>query len=166
MAKKMDPTPAGVADDPRLAFIYGEALRGLTHQQALVEGMNGRAGNLIFATAFVTSLLGGQALSNGIGLWDWIALGMLVGIGILTVFMVWPYQNYYFRFDPEDLLTRYVDDAPGTTMPEMHRILALRIKSDMARNWRMVQRLRVMLQIALVLLLLETLAWLLAVSGI
>lgn len=127
--------------------------------------MNGRAGNLIFATAFVTSLLGSQALTNGIGTWDWVALGLLVGIGILTIFMVWPYQNYYFRFDPEELLTQYVDANPDTTMQEMHRALALRIKADMARNWRMVQRLRIMLQLALVLLLLETLAWLLAVSG-
>ena len=27
-------------DDPRLAFIYGEAVRGLTHQQGVVESMN------------------------------------------------------------------------------------------------------------------------------
>lgn len=32
MPKKPDP-----ADDQRPAFIYGEALRGLSHQQSLVE---------------------------------------------------------------------------------------------------------------------------------
>ena len=153
-------------DDPRLAFIYGEAVRGLTHQQGVVESMNARAGNLIFATAFVTSLLGGQALRNGLGLWDWTALGLLLAIGILTVFMVWPYHNYTFRFDPAELLTRYVDEAPDATMATIHGELALRIKADMAQNWRIVQRLRVALQIALVLLLLETLAWLLAVAGV
>ncbi|TIT85626.1 MAG: hypothetical protein E5W55_32135, partial [Mesorhizobium sp.] len=50
-------------DDPRLAFIYQEAVRGLTHQQTVVENMNTRAGSLIFATAFANSLLGGAALS-------------------------------------------------------------------------------------------------------
>ena len=80
--------------------------------------------------------------------------------------MVWPYHNYTFRFDPADLLTRYVDEAPDATMATIHRELALRIKADMAQNWRIVQRLRVALQIALVLLLLETLAWLLAVAGV
>ena len=165
MSETKDAASPGL-DDPRLAFIYGEAVRGLTHQQGVVESMNARAGNLIFATAFVTSLLGGQALRNGLGLWDWTALGLLLAIGILTVFMVWPYHNYTFRFDPAELLTRYVDEAPDATMTTIHRELALRIKADMAQNWRIVQRLRVALQIALVLLLLETLAWLLAVAGV
>jgi hypothetical protein len=166
MADKSDAASPEATDDPRLAFIYGEALRGLSHQQGVVESMNARAGNLIFATAFVTSLLGGQSLPNGLGLWDWVALGLLVGIGVLTVFMVWPYHNYVFRFDPEELLTRYVDSDRGATMPEIHRALALRIKADMAQNWRIVQRLRIALQFGLILLLLETLAWLLALAGI
>ncbi|CAH2404743.1 hypothetical protein MES4922_370016 [Mesorhizobium ventifaucium] len=50
------------AADPRLAFVYAEAVRGLQHQQNVVESLNTRAGNLIFATAFVSSLLGGRAL--------------------------------------------------------------------------------------------------------
>lgn len=41
-------------NDPRLAFIYQEALRGLVQQQALVENLNNRAGSLIFATAFAS----------------------------------------------------------------------------------------------------------------
>ena len=45
------------APDPRLAFVYAEAVRGLQHQQNVVESLNTRAGNLIFATAFVSSLL-------------------------------------------------------------------------------------------------------------
>jgi hypothetical protein len=61
-------------DDPRLAFVYQEAVRGLAHQQYVVESLNTRGGNLIFATAFATSLLGTQALGDGVGLWDWIAL--------------------------------------------------------------------------------------------
>ncbi|WP_245437085.1 hypothetical protein [Mesorhizobium helmanticense] len=77
-------------DDPRLAFIYQEAVRGLTQQQNLVENMSTRAGSLIFATAFANSLLGGAALANGLGLWDWIAVALLFGIGGLIVFMLWP----------------------------------------------------------------------------
>jgi hypothetical protein len=58
----------GVADDdPRLAFIYQEAVRGLIQQQTLVENMSTRAGSLIFATAFANSLLGGAAFPTGLG---------------------------------------------------------------------------------------------------
>ncbi|MDX8448706.1 hypothetical protein [Mesorhizobium captivum] len=153
-------------DDPRLAFIYQEAVRGLTHQQTVVENMNTRAGSLIFATAFANSLLGGAALSNGLGLWDWTAVALLFGIGGLIVFMLWPYHQYAFRFDPEELLNQYVDGDRLATMSAMHRALALRIKADMAGNWRIIQRLRVALQIALLFLLLDILAWLLAIAGV
>ncbi|MET3595391.1 MULTISPECIES: hypothetical protein [Mesorhizobium] len=153
-------------DDPRLAFIYQEAVRGLTHQQTVVENMNTRAGSLIFATAFANSLLGGAALSNGLGLWDWTAVALLFGIGGLIVFMLWPYHQYAFRFDPEELLNQYVDGDRLATMSAMHRALALRIKADMAGNWRIIQRLRMALQIALLFLLLDILAWLLAIAGV
>lgn len=151
-------------DDPRLTFIYQEALRGLVQQQGLVESLNNRAGSLIFATAFASSLLGGTALANGLGTWDWVALTLLFGVGALIVFMLWPYYNYTFRFDPRDLLKEYVDNDAGISMSEMHRALALRIEADRANNWRIIQRLRVALQLALTLLLLEMLAWLFAIA--
>jgi hypothetical protein len=152
--------------DPRLAFIYSEALRGLVQQQALVEGLSNRAGSIIFATAFASSLLGGRALSDGVGTWDWIALALLFGIGALIVFMLWPYYNYTFRFDPKELLEKYVDSDPGANLSEMHRALALRIETDRTNNWRIIRRLRLALQFALVFLLLEILAWFLAVAGL
>jgi hypothetical protein len=37
-------------DGPLMEFIYQEAIRGLVHQQNVVEGLNTRAGNLIFAS--------------------------------------------------------------------------------------------------------------------
>ncbi|RUU00686.1 hypothetical protein EOD23_22920 [Mesorhizobium sp. USDA-HM6] len=128
--------------------------------------MSTRAGSLIFATAFANSLLGSAALSNGLGLWDWTAVALLFGIGGLIVFMLWPYHQYAFRFDPEELLDQYVDGDRPATMSAMHRALALRIKADMADNWRIIQRLRMALQIALLFLLLDILAWLLAIAGV
>lgn len=142
-------------DDPRLALIYREAIRGLSHQQGIVESMNARAGNMIFATAFATSLLGNTALGNGLGVWDWTAMILLFFIGALVVFMLWPYHKYNFRFDPEQLLNRYVDKEKQMTMSTLYRTLALRIKKDMARNWRIIQRIRVALQLSLILLLLD-----------
>jgi hypothetical protein len=152
-------------DDRRVAFVYQEAVRGLAHQQNVVESMNNRAGNLTFAAAFATSLLGTRALADGVGLWDWVALVLLFFIGILTVFMLWPYYNYTFRFDPEELLARFVDGDTVASMSEMHRALALRIKADMSANWRIIQPIRVALQLSLILLLLEIAAWLLSIGG-
>jgi len=159
-----DSTPAPAGDDPLLAFVYQEAVRGLQHQQYVVESLNARGGNLIFAAAFATSLLGTKGLSDGVGFWDWIAVSLLFLVGALTVFILWPYYNFTFRFDPEQLLAQFVDRGSPATMSEMHRALALRIKADMANNWRIIQRIRVTLQLSLVSLLLEILAWLVSIG--
>ena len=155
---------ASADDDKRLAFVYQEAVRGLQHQQYVVESLNTRGGNLIFATAFATSLLGTRALSDGVGFLDWIAVCLLFLVGALIVFMLWPYYNFTFRFDPEQLLRSFVDREKPATMSEMHRALALRIKTDMANNWRIIQRIRVALQLSLIVLLLEILAWLVSIG--
>lgn len=152
----------GGDDDPRLALIYEEALRGLAQQQALVEGFGNRAGSLIFATAFASSLLGGTALADGLGVWEWVALGLLFGIGALIALMLWPYYNYRFRLDPAELLRDYGDGA--VSMSEMHRALALRLEAYRASNWRIIQRLRLALQLALILFILEIFAWLVAIG--
>ena len=138
-------------EDPRLWFIYQEALRGLVQQQALVENFNNRAGSLIFATAFVSSLLGPRAMSDRLGMWEWTALALLFLIGVLIVYMLWPYHKYTFRLDPKQLLGRYVDVETRVTMSEMYRELALQIENDRASNWRIIQRLRLALQLALIL---------------
>jgi hypothetical protein len=153
------------ADDPRLAFIYHEALRGLTQQQAVIESLLNRAGILIFALSFANSLLGVRALADGIGVWDWVALGSLLGVGGLAVVMLWPYYNFWFRFDPRDLIERYVDRQPPASMADMHRELALRIEADMGRNGRLLLRMRVSCQIALVLLLVNLIMWLLSIAA-
>jgi hypothetical protein len=156
-------SPAADAD-ARSAFVYQEALRGLLQQQAAVQSLHARAATLIFAASFASSLLGARALEDGVGVWDWIALGLLVAIGSLAVFLLWPYYNLTFRFDPEDLIARYVDVDDPKPMAAIHRELALQIKADWHSNGRIVRRLREALQIALVLLLLGILAWLASIA--
>src|SRR5436190_8880673 len=108
-------------DDPRLSFIYQEALRGLLQQQAAVESLHNRAGTLIFAASFASSLLGSRALTTGVPLWNWIAIALLFSIGALAVLILWPYYDLTFRFDPSDLLDHYVDAPQPASLSEMHR---------------------------------------------
>jgi uncharacterized membrane protein len=161
----VDVSVTDTEDDPRLAFVYQESLRGLQQQQAAVESLHNRAATLIFASSFASSLLGSRALADGLGAWDWLAVGLLLAIGALTVVLLWPYYDLAFRFDPQDLLDTYVDSQAPATMAGMHRELALRIKADWHRNGRIVRRLREAFQLALILLLLDLLAWLLSIAG-
>src|SRR3954454_19334704 len=151
-------------DDPRLAFVYQEAIQGLEQQQAGLESLHNRAATLVFAASFASSLLGSRALANGLGAWDWTAVALLLAIGVLTVILLWPYYNLSFRFDPEDLLENYVDNP--VSMDEMHRALALRAKADWRSNGQIVHRLRQAFQVALVLLVLEILAWMFSIAKV
>jgi hypothetical protein len=156
--------PPATQDDSRAAFVYQEALRGLLQQQAAVESLHARAATLIFAASFASSLLGARALDDGVGAWDWIALGLLVAIGCLAVFLLWPYYNLTFRFDPEVLLARYVDVAEPPALALIHRELAIEINADWQANGRIVRRLREALQVALILLIAEIAAWLISIA--
>src|SRR5262249_41760568 len=69
-----------------------------------------RAATLIFAASFASLLLGARALEDGVGAWDWVALGLLVGIGTLAVLLLWPHYNLRFRFDRKIC-------SPGMTSP-------------------------------------------------
>ena len=152
-------------DDARLGFVYQEALRGLTVQQTQVESLRMSAGTLIFAASFASSLLGGRALSDGLQAWDWAAVVLLLLIGMLAVVMLWPYYNLWSRFDAEDLLRDYVDATVPATMTEMHRALAVRLKTYQLRNQRILRRIREAFQLALILLLVEIVAWLFSIAG-
>jgi hypothetical protein len=154
------------SDDPRLAFVYQEALRGLTQQQGAIESLHNRAATLVFAASFASSLLGSRALADGLNGWDWTAVGLLLTIGALTVVLLWPYYDLSFRFDPEDLLREYVDAEPPASMDEMHRRLAVQAKDDWRRNGRIVRRLRETFQVALVLLLFEIATWMFSIAGL
>ncbi len=51
-------------------------------------------------------------------------------------------------------------------MTEMHRALALRAEHERRTNGPLVRRIRIALEVALVLLLFEILAWLFSIGGI
>jgi hypothetical protein len=74
------------------------------------------------------------------------------------------YYNLSFRFDAQELLDEYVDADSPVTMSQMHRSLALRIKADWQRNGHLVRRMREAFQVALILLVLEILAWLFSIA--
>jgi hypothetical protein len=100
--------PDLASDEPRFAFVYQEALRGLQQQQAAGESLHNRAGTLIFAASFASSLLGSRALTSGVAFWNWITIGLLLAIGALAVVILWSYYGLSFRADAGELLEHYV----------------------------------------------------------
>jgi hypothetical protein len=152
--------------DAQVEFVYRESLRGLLQQQAAVESLHNRAGTLVFAASFASSLLGSKALADGLNVLDWLAVALLASIGVLTVVMLWPYYNLSFRFDAADLLRKYVDIETPPDISQMYRELALQIRDDWHTNGRVVRKMRQAFQYALVALMLNILAWLASIAGL
>jgi hypothetical protein len=141
-------------------LVYDESLRSLEAQRTLQESVRNRAGTLVFATALVTSLLGGQALADGLDGWDWPGLVLLLVIGVLAVVIVWPYRSAGFRSDVDDLVHRFVD--ADLEIDEMHRQLALKMQTDRLQNIPIIRRMRIAFGVGLACLVIEILAWMVA----
>lgn len=150
--------------DPRLELIYSEAVRGLLQQAAAVESLRTRAGTLVFAASFASSLLGGRALADGIETWDAVALALLLGIGLSCVVLLWPYYDFRFRFNPLEMLDRFVDGQASMDLDDMRRDLAIQIEGDRDANGRLVRRMRESLQLGLILLVAEILSWSMSIA--
>lgn len=150
----------GAAPDPRLRLVYEESLRSLDAQRTLMESVRTRAGTLVFATALVSGLLGGQALADGLDGWDWPGLVLLLLIGFLAGVIVWPYHSAGFRSDVDDLVHRFVE--ADLDIDEMHRQLALGMQGDRLQNIPVIRRMRFSFGIGVACLILEILAWMLA----
>jgi hypothetical protein len=97
---------------------------------------------------------------------NWIAIGLLFGIGALTVLLLGPYYNLRSASTHRSCWTSTWEAPQPASLSEMYRGLALRIKADSARNGRVVRRMREAFQLASVLLLLQILAWFLSIARV
>jgi hypothetical protein len=92
------PSP-GAAEGYLLAF--EEGVRGLTRQEAQLDGMRSRAGILLSAAAIATSFLGGRALSDhGPEVWTWLAIAGFVGLAVGAPVILWPRRDWAFSARP------------------------------------------------------------------
>jgi hypothetical protein len=152
--------------DARLELVYSEALRALERQQQTVREFNTRSGNLIYAAAIVAAFLGAVTLErNKASAWSWIAISALAGVGGLHVVVLWPRWTWRFRFEPHALINEFVD-ARAASIDDMYRELIGRIQADLDANLQLLRRIALAFRVASGLFLVETAAWLIAVSRI
>jgi hypothetical protein len=125
--------------DTAQALAFEEALRGVAQQQAVLDGLRGRATALLGVASISTSFLGGIALSNSKPSGpSWMAIGTFITVGFLTIGILFPRRGWIFRTSPKALISDYVEAEPPASLQEMQRDLALyferhltRIKSDL-----------------------------------
>lgn len=157
--------------DTVISLAYDEAKAAITAQAAALDGLRSRAGTLLAAASLVTSFLGGQVLakpqlSSGvvtrpeIGTEGWFAIAFFVALAVLTLAILWPYQ-WRFVMSAKTILSNggtSTFDASQQELAEFH-------ETNHDLNAEKLDQLFWCFRLACVLLVAETIAWVLDLSG-
>jgi hypothetical protein len=146
--------------DERLELAYDAAVKALEQQAATLNGLRGRATGVLSTAALVISFATGLGIfgtdpneSLVLPRWDaYSLLGLVVVIGVLCMFVVWPKQEWHFGPAAETILER-VD--LGMDINEVRRVGTERLTEGRLSNELDIKRRALFFQIAIGLLIVE-----------
>jgi hypothetical protein len=147
------------------ALAYHEARMGLEDQERSVVELRARAGALIAAAAITTSFFGGQTLAkHSISASAWIAIACFVLLGFAVLLVLWPRRDWEFSFAPDQFIATYLEPADGNPLALhlIERDLALHMGRSAELNRRQLRTLMGVFRVGAVLLVMEVLAWVVA----
>jgi hypothetical protein len=152
------------AKAPVYELAYQEARRALDGQESALAAFRTRAGVVLSAAAIVTSFLGGQALdAHDFTPLAWAAIGAFAVLGLSTLCVLWPDDQWEFEAVPNQILGIYAErpDKLEVPMHVIHRDLALHMERSYLNNEkRRLRPLRWAFRIAVVALVVEVGIWL------
>jgi hypothetical protein len=130
--------------------------------------MRTRAGTLLAAGSLVSAFLGGQALVGpslvdgaiaraDIGSAGWAAIGCFVAIFLVCGVILWPY-TWEFSQLPSGLIENYEADS-SIRLVDAQRDLALHLEESFEKNEQILVSLGYAFGVGMLLLVAETLAW-------
>jgi hypothetical protein len=147
------------------ALAYREARRGLEDQERSVVELRARAGALIAAAAITTSFFGSQTLTrHDVGVAGWVAIACFVLLGFAVLVMLWPREDWEFSLAPKDFIATYLEPAEGEPLEShlIERDLALHMGRSTKFNREQLNTLVTVFRFGALLLVVEVLAWVVA----
>ena len=163
--------------DSPVKAAYDEAVRVIGVQAASLDALRSRASTVIATASLVTTFLGGQVLakptiSNGTVIipalsgWGWAAVGALCGIAASVIAVMWPYRwAWSQRADGLIGLYEARRTAPMTLI-DAQRELALHLQASYDINEARLARLGWVFKLSLVLLVAESIFWIVDLRGV
>jgi hypothetical protein len=143
---------------------YDEAVRALSRQLAILDSYRARAGLLLSSTALTTSFLASRGFDgNTLGPLGWVALVAFVGVGCISLAILWPWP-WEFSADSRRLIETYIEGEEPARIDAIHRDLSFHMHNSYVSNRAGLGRLALLLQIASGLLSLEVIAWILVIA--
>lgn len=153
-----------MAETP-LELAYDSALQALSHQAASLDELRTRTGILLAAASVSTSFLGSEALKGrDTGTFGWLAVVCFFGLGALTAAILWPRRGWLFVVDPILLIRDFIEIEMPLDIEKMRRDLALHLSNNYRSNSKKLNFLQWMFQLACGLLILEVIAWVVALT--
>lgn len=150
-------------DPDAYALLYAEAVRALDGQRDGLNELRSRTGILLSSALIIGGLLGTPATAAGNATAILAASGFLAGAAAFSLYLLWPTPGWRFTMGTKSLLADYIEHVDPATMPELHRSLAWHLDKDYTDNQVKLDRLYRAFIIAGVLVLLETMMWLVAI---
>jgi len=153
-------------DDTTRAYevVFREAIRALDLQRSAFDSLRARVGFLLSAATIATSFLGGLALRQTSDVGSWMAIGLFVGFGAVSLRLLWPRLEGAegFSATPSIVIGEYLepDEGPPQELSVIYRDLALFAEGahDSNKNAHL-KPLTSYFRIATVLLTAEIVAW-------
>lgn len=143
---------------PIYALAYEEAGKALGSQRQLLVDVRSRAAGVVAIAAIVTSILGGAPTADGRhGPAAYVAVAAFLGVGASALGLFWT-GHLETVIDPEVLIREYAEPS-FVPMALVHRDLALHCAAGLAQNRRTLDRMTVMLRVAVSALAIEVVAW-------
>jgi hypothetical protein len=98
----------------------------------------------------------------------WVAIGCFVLLSLAVLVMLWPRRDWSFSLAPAEFIGTYLERADGEAV-ELHLIerdLALHMGRSIRFNSAQLNRLAGVFRCGAVLLLIEVLAWVVALAAV
>lgn len=167
MAEQGTSTLPGQLDAYKLA--YDEAVRAIEGQHSSVDEIRTRSGILLSATTIVTGFLGPNALMAGnqsTVAWvaAWVAAGLLLATVAPIVYVLLPTDGWKFVVGTKMLLSGYIETDPPASMEELYRSVAWFLEDGWESNKKMLAVRYEWFTFAALMLVGETMAWLIALA--
>ena len=154
---------ASTASERPYELAYEASVRAVEDQARLLESVQSRAGTLFGATAIVTSVLGGQTLSEERGLhpvsYVGGAIGFFIAVSLLTLAMLVPYRTRFSISAGGVLELVAASGQNELTAAEALREVALRYEEMYDVNVPRIRGVLVCSRLAIVCILGEVAFW-------
>ncbi len=145
----------------KLAFEQG--MNNLSAQESLLGTIRQRAGALIGISGLTAAVLGREALSSGLSIFAWVAIVGLIGTVAASIQMIRPRGGWNFHFGPSRIIDQFAQGEQATNLSRTYEVLARFAEENHNNNSRRLRELFTWLWIAMAGLLIQIVAWLLAI---